>query len=119
MGAKLVIVHIEEPPLAYGTGDMYYGIADPDHGEVMRMLHRLVPADPEVSFEHRLLSGEPAVEIARLAEEEGMGLIVMGTHGRTGFKRLLMGSVAEAVVRRAPCPVLTFKPPRHVAVAAK
>ncbi len=47
----------------------------------------------------------------RVARQEGVNLIVMGTHGRTGLKRLLMGSVAEAVVRGAPCPVLIYKSP--------
>src|SRR5262249_44246529 len=46
-----------------------------------------------------------------LAEEIRADLIVMGTHGRTGLSRLLMGSVAEQVVRKAPCPVLTVRPP--------
>ena len=51
------------------------------------------------------------VEIVRLAEEEDVDMIVMGTHGRRGLTRMLMGSVAEAVVRRASCPVLTIKQP--------
>jgi nucleotide-binding universal stress UspA family protein len=58
--------------------------------------------------------------MVRLAEEEGVDMIVLGTHGRTGVLRLLMGSVAEAVVRRAKCPVLTFKQPaEHRASKAK
>ena len=79
------------------------------------MLKEVVPTDPQVACEHRLLTGDPAVAIARLAEEEHADLIVMGTHGRTGLTRLLMGSVAEAVVRRAPCPVLTYKQTTHAA----
>jgi universal stress protein A len=55
--------------------------------------------------------GDPAEMILRVAEEVHADLIVMGTHGRTGLSRLLMGSVAEQVVRRAPCPVLTMKAP--------
>jgi nucleotide-binding universal stress UspA family protein len=62
----------------------------------------------ETIFTHR-----PAVEsILNTAEERGVGLIVMGTHGRTGLSRLVLGSVAEQVVRRAPCPVLTVGPDR-------
>ena len=53
--------------------------------------------------------GDPAAEIVRIAEEEKPEMIVMGTHGRTGLTRLLMGSVAEAIVRRSPCPVLTYR----------
>lgn len=54
-----------------------------------------------------LLSGRAATELVRYAREHDMGLIVMATHGHTGFTRALLGSVAEAVVRRAPCFVLT------------
>ena len=108
-GATLLIVHVEEPPVAYGGGEMYYGVPDPGSEDLQQMLKEVVPTDPQVACEHRLLTGDPAVAIARLAEEEHADLIVMGTHGRTGLTRLLMGSVAEAVVRRAPCPVLTYK----------
>ena len=51
-------------------------------------------------------SGSPASEIVRYAERHGVDLIVVGTHGRTGVTRALLGSVAERVVRTAPCPVL-------------
>jgi nucleotide-binding universal stress UspA family protein len=53
--------------------------------------------------------GTPYLEIIKKARKEGTDLIVMGTHGRTGAKHVLMGSVAERVVRMAPCPVLTVK----------
>ncbi len=108
-GAKLLIVHVAEMPTVYGAGEMYYGIPEPDTDELLRMLHNVVPTEPEVSHEYRLLKGEPAREITRVAKEEGVDLIVMSTHGRTGVGRVLMGSVAEAVVRRARCPVLTLK----------
>lgn len=110
-GAMLLIVHIEEPPAAYGGGVMYYGIPEPDNQALTRMLSDVKPTDPSVKYEHRLIIGDPATEIVRLADEENVDYIVMGTHGRTGLSRLLMGSVAEAVVRRATCPVLTFKQP--------
>ena len=54
-------------------------------------------------------------EIVRTAEETACDLIVLGTHGLTGLRRALMGSVAEQVVRKAPCPVLTVKTPSPVA----
>lgn len=57
------------------------------------------------------LGGEPAAEIVRFVAELGCDLIVMGTHGRTGLRHLALGSVAEAVIRAAPCPVLIVRRP--------
>lgn len=56
---------------------------------------------------------DPGKRILEFAEEEGIELIVMGTHGRTGLKHLLMGSVAEKIVRDAPCPVVTVHAPQE------
>jgi nucleotide-binding universal stress UspA family protein len=108
-GAKLVIVHVEEPPLAYGGGELYYGVEEPDRAELEKMLQAVVPTDPAVGYEHRLAIGGPAEGILHVAEKENAEMIVMSTHGRTGLTRLLMGSVAEEVVRKAKCPVLTVK----------
>ena len=110
-GARLLIVHVEEPPLAYGSGEMYYGMAEPSTEQLMAMLKKVVPSDPSVPCEHRLITDDPAGGLVDIAKEDGVDMIVMGTHGRTGLKRLLMGSVAEAVVRRAPCPVVTYRQP--------
>jgi nucleotide-binding universal stress UspA family protein len=55
--------------------------------------------------------GEPAAEIVAYAAEQGVHLLVLGTHGRTGLEHALLGSIAERVVRRARCPVLTVHPP--------
>ena len=60
--------------------------------------------------------GEPAEEILRVAQEEAVDLIVMGTHGRTGLRHVLVGSVAEAMMRIAPCPVFTVKAAAQVAL---
>jgi nucleotide-binding universal stress UspA family protein len=57
--------------------------------------------------------GLPFIEIIQAAKRENADLMIMGTHGRTGLEHVLMGSVAEKVVRRAPCPVLTVKHPDH------
>ncbi len=108
-GARLLIVHVEEPPLAYGGGELYYGIPEPSSERILEMLEDVKPADAAVPFTHRLTMGDPAGEVVRLAEEEHADMIVLGTHGRTGLTRLLMGSVAEAIVRRAPCPVLVYR----------
>ena len=68
-------------------------------------------ADPQIHVEHRLTEGDPAEEVLRLAALLQCDLIVVGTHGRTGLGRLLMGSVAEEVLRKASCPVLVVKTP--------
>jgi nucleotide-binding universal stress UspA family protein len=60
----------------------------------------------------RVLQGSPAAAIIETASNEPFDLIVMGTHGRTGLDRFMLGSVAEQVMRRAPCAVLTVKAPR-------
>ncbi|MCC7084408.1 MAG: universal stress protein [Pirellulales bacterium] len=112
-GATLVILHVEEPPLAYGGGELYYGIPEPNTEALQKMLAAVKPADPQVAYVHRMVTGDPATEIVRVANDERADIIVVGTHGRTGLTRLLMGSVAEQVIRRAACPVLTFKEPRE------
>jgi nucleotide-binding universal stress UspA family protein len=63
----------------------------------------------EVMVHLELSLGNPADEIIRIAREEQVDLIVMATHGATGFQRVLFGSVAEKVVRLSPCPVLTIR----------
>jgi nucleotide-binding universal stress UspA family protein len=68
---------------------------------------RALVDDGETLITTRLEEGTPAVRILEIADEETVDLIVMGTHGRTGVRRLLLGSVAETVVRRARCPVMT------------
>jgi len=60
----------------------------------------------------RVQMGAPHEEIVRTAEEEGAGMIVMGTHGRSGLNRALLGSVTERVIRLARCPVLTVRHPK-------
>jgi universal stress protein A len=61
-----------------------------------------------------MLRGKPAERIVDFAAERGFGLIVMGTHGRTGLNRLVLGSVAEAVVRTSRVPVLTVRRPEEI-----
>jgi universal stress protein A len=108
--ALLLIAQVEDSMTPYGSGDqVYYALREQPNPEVRRMLEAIVPPGKGVRYEHRLVLGAAADEIVRLADEEGADLIVIGTHGRTGVTRVLMGSVAEAVVRRAKCPVLTLK----------
>ena len=67
------------------------------------------PTDPAVGYAQRMLVGDTVPEIIACAEKENVEMIVMGTHGRTGLGHLLIGSIAEGVVRKATCPVLTIR----------
>jgi nucleotide-binding universal stress UspA family protein len=63
-----------------------------------------------VRYEVEVMTGDPGVEVLQDAKRRGANLIVMATHGRKGLSRLVLGSVAERVVREAACPVLTVSP---------
>jgi nucleotide-binding universal stress UspA family protein len=81
-------------------------------GERKRMVSRLAEIGASargagVGVDVRVTEGRPITEIVRVAKEIGADLLVMGTHGRSGFDRLVLGSVTEKVLRHAPCPVLT------------
>jgi universal stress protein A len=65
----------------------------------------------DIKVEDRVIYGVPAPQILKIAEDEKFDLIVMGTHGRGGFSHLLLGSVAEKVLRQAPCPVMICREP--------
>jgi nucleotide-binding universal stress UspA family protein len=106
-GAHLIIAYIEEPLPA--DAELYYAPVLTDREQLLGTLQEVRPNDAQVPCEHRLLTGDPATQIIDLAQQEQVDLIVMPTHGRKGLSRLLMGSVAEAVVRRAPCPVLSVR----------
>jgi nucleotide-binding universal stress UspA family protein len=79
--------------------------------EMYESLRRLTTADPNVRMRHLLLVGDASSEIVSSASQLDGDLIVMGTNGRTGLKRLLLGSVARVVRRDANCPVLTVQMP--------
>jgi nucleotide-binding universal stress UspA family protein len=110
-GARLFVVHVKPPPtIVYGSGVVPPEPEDAD-AQLEKRLHTWEKVDPRVPTEFRLIEGDAIPELLDLAEETNCDLIVLGTHGRGGLKRLLMGSVAEQIVRRAPCPVLTVKMP--------
>ena len=110
-GSRLVLLHVLTPPtVAYTEGLMLPPTQD-IKDELWEKLDEIVPTEDSIEVERHLVEGEPAVEILRLAKDTNADLIVLGTHGRSGLSRLVMGSVAEEVVRKAPCPVLTIKVP--------
>jgi nucleotide-binding universal stress UspA family protein len=85
-----------------------------DHYEAaLTQLRDIMPASFQGPWDADVVAGPPAETIVRVAYERGADLIVMGTHGRTGLAHVLLGSVAEKVVRLATCPVLTVRYSRH------
>jgi nucleotide-binding universal stress UspA family protein len=118
--AGLALMHVA--PAEVITGDTFYAPADlgPERAELEKLQEQSARAGLQGSVKSRLCQGDPVTEILLAAEELGCDLIVMGSHGRTGLGRLLMGSVAESVTRRAPCPTLIVKDaPREQAEAEK
>jgi nucleotide-binding universal stress UspA family protein len=115
-GARLLVLHVVPPPQSVGSGEMpvTFPLSPAYREELEDQLRRFKAADPKLRVTCHtchLEEGFAADEILRNAQAVNADLIVMGTHGRTGLGRLLMGSVAEEVVRKAACPVLTVKAP--------
>jgi nucleotide-binding universal stress UspA family protein len=108
---RLVVLHIERPPLGNlgGTTLVPPLPSEYDRQRLWEQLQSILPPQPGLKVEHRLEYGDPESVILKTAQETGTDLIVMGTHGRTGLRRFLMGSVAEHVLRKASCSVLTVR----------
>lgn len=117
IGATLLIAHVSERE-QFPVGELFDEEREPDQDE-LRELNAVVPADSGVRCEHHLLYGEPgsaevtkpADVLVEFAKKKHVEAIVLGTHGRSGVAHLLMGSVAEAVLRHASCPVISIRQP--------
>jgi len=119
-GARLVMLHVDQSISATASGLYATELGVPPEvveevkkaREELRMkLAKVEPPIAGLEVERHLVDGDPAEAILRLASESGCDLIVMGTHGRRGLQRAVLGSVAESVIRRAECPVVTIKLP--------
>lgn len=118
-GAELTVLHVFEPPVHFGpemkvqVGDgttvLLSEFLERQALEALQSLTQQLEADTELRVSKRLMHGNPVEAILQAAKEGPYDLIVLGTHGRTGLSHLFAGSVAERVVRLAPCPVLTTK----------
>jgi nucleotide-binding universal stress UspA family protein len=122
-GASLHLVHVMEDLLAHAWAAEVYVAAVPNlreeiERESQQRLSAMLPeADRKrLRAEIALLSGNPFIEIIRYAKAQDIDLIVMGTHGRGPIAHMLLGSVAEKVVRKSPCPVLTVRDAQHTFV---
>ncbi|HVW26037.1 MAG TPA: universal stress protein [Polyangiaceae bacterium] len=118
MGASVHVLHTWEvppylrPDLTVWSGEISETLADHTRAEAEKgMRDFLATADvaTRANVTSQVVPGAPYATILALVEQEGFDLIAMGTHGRTGVAHLLLGSVAEKVVRHAPCPVLTIR----------
>ena len=123
LGSELRILHCYELPaplaLPYATADLYEGLDREARAGAERKLDRLVRRahDRGIPVAPLLRQGYPDVEIVDAAERERADLIIVGTHGRRGASRLLLGSIAARVVAAAACPVLTVRPAKSEALA--
>ncbi len=113
--APLTLVHAYDP-LAYAYPDGFLFVPQPELDRLFEAIDEQLAAQKKVALEAgatsvdtKVLRGHTVSEIVGFAERGAYDLIVMGTHGRTGVQHLLMGSVAERVVRTAACAVLTVK----------
>jgi nucleotide-binding universal stress UspA family protein len=116
-GASVTVLHVYQIPmypLAEGTyiaGPQITAELVRDITESLEKVKNEFKGD--VPIDTRMAEGVPYVEIAHTARDGHYDLIVIGTHGRTGVRHMLLGSVAERVVRTAPCPVLTTRGTSH------
>jgi nucleotide-binding universal stress UspA family protein len=107
-GASLAVLHVYPLPIAHGE-IVARRQEDGYHEELWQKLRGYQDSSLTTPVVHLLEEGDPVGEILCVANELKCDLIVVGTHGRTGVSRLLMGSVAEQLMRKADCPVLVVK----------
>lgn len=127
-GCRLVALHVidqrwqEQTRVVFAEvgQDLTQRIQEGYEEEARRILREIADASGKagLSVETKVVTGIPFEDIVRVARELPADLIIMGTHGRAGVSHLLLGSVAEKVVRRAPCPVLTVRLGEHDFLAA-
>jgi nucleotide-binding universal stress UspA family protein len=108
--ARLILLHVLPPPMVVYAGGLVPAETGPSVEEAKEELRRMEKRPHHVRIESTVMEGDPVDMILRAAEETHSDVIIMGTHGRSALARLLLGSVAEGVIRKAPCPVLTAKP---------
>jgi universal stress protein A len=117
-GSEMLLVHVVPPtpvpvPPIDGSWSPPFDVVAYEEelrADYQRSLERLRKErlSSKVKVRMRVVTGDPAIEIVRMAKEEKADLVVLPTHGRTGLSHVFFGSVAEKVVRHAECPVLTL-----------
>ena len=118
-GAELHLIHVMEDPVPYARKSESLAIVaklrEELQGEAEAEIKAAAAAHvgSDLTLRHSITWGEPFVDIVRYARDNEIDLIVMGTHGRGAVQHMLLGSVAEKVLRKAPCPVLTVRDPEQ------
>jgi nucleotide-binding universal stress UspA family protein len=121
LGAEVVVIHVARPPAVVSEGGRL--LVHPGEETAINLwdrFHGLQSADPGVRVQHEVIVADNAGagHILEMLDKLGCDLIVMGTHGRSWLKHFLFGSITEAVVRRARCPVMVVKSPAHQEAAS-
>lgn len=115
--AKVYLMHVVDVRSFGHESPLDLEIPEPTPENIERMRKELIEdlvhekGGKGVEVEAIVVMGKPVTEIVNVAKEQEMDMIVMGTHGRTGIPHIIVGSVAENLVRKAPCPVLTVRLP--------
>lgn len=118
-GSSVDVLHVWSLPRTLGPDDAVAlpghrhetvaAFADTQAAQVLEQMMIDLAGRSTVEVRSRVEGGDPGAEIIRIAEQDGYDLIVMGTHGGSRLSHILRGNVAEKVIRRAPCPVLTIR----------
>ena len=118
-GAQLHLLHVSDRARFEMATEFPLGLDGTLEDAVRERLLKILTPREQVEFKptFEFRSGSPAAEIVKYAKDADVDLIVMGTHGRGFVAHVVLGSVAEKVVRTAPCPVLTVRNPQHGFVA--
>jgi nucleotide-binding universal stress UspA family protein len=113
--AKLYLCHVIDLSSAAIYGEAVLAMEEQQsrmtafaHGEIRKLVEKA-----PLEWEPLVTIGNPALEIARLAEEKGVDLAIAASHGRSGLKRLILGSVTERLMRTLPCPLLVVRSPEY------
>ena len=117
--AELLLLHVVEPvAIGYGSdlfplpmAEVFQEMSGHARGEIARLASEL--REKQVAVRELVVQGKPSSEVLRVAADEEIDLIVLGTHGKGVLDKAIFGSTTERVVRRAPCPVLTCRPEEH------
>lgn len=119
-GGRLFLLHVLQSPMGAGWAAEVYVQPPAEFFEQIErdsrdQLSRILTDAQKKQYHAEIacVTGSPFLEILQYAKQQAIDLIVMGTHGRGAVSHILMGSVAERVVRKAPCAVLTIRHPEH------